>query len=448
MTVDMSPIGMTRMAVLADRWPDVAGVPRTRVNAAIAAALVRRVASRLPVRIELPTGVVLPGRKARAATDPALPVLRLNNPKAFFRRLGHGGLVGFGEAYQAGDWDADDLAGVLSVFAGAADRIVPSGLQWLRHLHGARQPRDERNSLDGAKRNIHRHYDLSNDLFTLFLDRSMTYSSALFDREPAAATWADLPGAQHAKMDRLLDAVRVGDGTRLLEVGTGWGELAIRAAQRGARVHTVTISREQRDLARQRALAAGVADRVDVDLRDYREIDTTTRYDATTCYDATMPRNATAPYDAIVSVEMIEAVGERYWPAYFTALDRLLAPGGKVGIQAITMRHERMLATRRTYTWMHKYIFPGGLIPSVEAIRQTTAAHTSLRLTSSFAFGHHYAATLRLWRDRFNAQSGRITALGFDEIFRRTWNLYLAYSEAGFRTGYLDVHHLVLERAA
>jgi cyclopropane-fatty-acyl-phospholipid synthase len=432
MTVASSPMDMHPMGVLADRWPDVAWVPRTRVNAAIAAALVRRVASRLPVRIELPTGVVLPGRKARTATQSVgeLPVLRLNNPKAFFRRLGHGGLVGFGEAYQAGDWDADDLAGVLSVFAGAADRIVPSGLQWLRHLHGARQPRAERNSLDGARRNIHRHYDLSNELFTLFLDRSMAYSSALFDREPAAATWTDLPVAQHAKMDRLLDQIGVRDGTRLLEVGTGWGELAIRGAQRGARVHTVTISREQRDLAQQRAQAAGVADRVDVELRDYREID------------------ASSPYDAIVSVEMIEAVGEQYWPAYFTALDRLLAPGGKVGIQAITMRHERMLATRRTYTWMHKYIFPGGLIPSVEAIRHTTAAHTSLRLTSTFAFGHHYAATLRLWRERFNAQADRITALGFDEIFRRTWNLYLAYSEAGFRTGYLDVHHLVLEREA
>ena len=423
------------MDTFTDRWPDVAGVPRTRVNAAIAAALVRRVAARLPVRIELPTGEVLPGRKARAATDPALPVLRLNNPKAFFRRLGHGGLVGFGEAYQAGDWEADDLAGVLSVFAGAADRIVPSGLQWLRHLHGARQPRDERNSLDGAKRNIHRHYDLSNDLFTLFLDRSMTYSSALFDREPAAATWTDLPAAQHAKMDRLLDQVGVRDGTRLLEVGTGWGELAIRAAQRGATVHTVTISQEQRDLAQQRALSAGVADRVEVELRDYREIDTPNSH-------------GRRPYDAIVSVEMIEAVGERYWPAYFATLDRLLAPGGKVGIQAITMRHERMLATRRTYTWMHKYIFPGGLIPSVEAIRQSAAAHTSLRVTSTFAFGHHYAATLRLWRDRFNAQAGRISELGFDEIFRRTWNLYLAYSEAGFRTGYLDVHHLVLERNA
>jgi cyclopropane-fatty-acyl-phospholipid synthase len=406
-----------------DRWPDVFRVPRTRVNAAIAAALVRRVAARLPVRIALPGGEIL------ATHSPDAPVLRINEPRAFFRRLGAHGLVGFGEAYQAGDWDADDLAGVLSVFASAADRIVPRGLQWLRHLHGTRQPRTERNTVDGARRNIHRHYDLSNDMFTQFLDDSMTYSSALFDGDPAAAAWPDLADAQHRKIDRLLDGIGVRDGTRLLEVGTGWGELAIRAARRGARVDTVTISAEQRELAQRRARAAGVADRVDVRLCDYRQIDRDARY------------------DGVVSVEMIEAVGERYWPAYFATLGGLLAPGGRIGIQAITMRHERMLATRRTYTWIHKYIFPGGLIPSVEAIAATAGRYGGLRITDSYAFGRHYAGTLRLWRDRFNEHAGRVGELGFDDVFRRTWNLYLAYSEAGFASGYLDVHQLILENS-
>jgi cyclopropane-fatty-acyl-phospholipid synthase len=410
--------------IATDRWPDVATVPVNRLNASVAAALIRRVARRLPLRVELPDGTPL----VRASTG---PVLRLVRPDAVYQRLGVAGLVGFGEAYQAGDWEAEDLTGVLSVFAGAADRIVPRPLQWLRHVHGARHPRSETNTLDGSRRNIHRHYDLSNELFALFLDPSMTYSSALFGRPSPSAPdlqWSSLEPAQHAKIDRLLDRIGVRDGTRLLEVGTGWGALAIRAAQRGARVHSVTISQEQLALARQRVADAGVADRVEVELRDYRQIP------------------AGSGYDAIASVEMIEAVGERFWPDYFRTLDRLLTDRGRIGIQAITMRHERMLATRHSYTWMHKYIFPGGLIPSVRAISQTLAAHTRLRLTDEFAFGQHYAATLRLWRQRFASQAARVETLGFDDVFRRTWNFYLAYSEAGFRSGYLDVHQLILER--
>jgi cyclopropane-fatty-acyl-phospholipid synthase len=415
--------------VVDDRWPDVATVPSKRVNAAIAARLVRRVAHRLPLRIEMPDGSALAPSNPSAA-GPGVPVLRLNRPEAFYQRVGAGGLIGFGEAYQAGDWDADDLAGVIAVFADSADRIVPRQLQWVRHVYNARHPRAERNTVDGARRNIHRHYDLSNDLFALFLDESMTYSSALFS--PAtinAAGWSDLTEGQHAKIDRLLDRINVHDGTRLLEIGTGWGELAIRAAMRGASVHTVTISEEQHALARRRALLAGVSDRVTVELRDYRLI------------------GADQRYDAIASVEMIEAVGEKYWPDYFATLDRLLAKGGRIGIQAITMAHERMRATRHTYTWIHKYIFPGGLIPSVDAIRKTLAGHTSLHLSEEFRFGQHYAATLRLWRERFSTQAEKVAALGFDNVFRRTWDLYLAYSEAGFRTGYLDVTHLVMERS-
>jgi cyclopropane-fatty-acyl-phospholipid synthase len=256
------------------------------------------------------------------------------------------------------------------------------------------------------------------------------YSSALFaNPDGADAGWDDLTTAQHAKIDRLLDRIGVRSGTRLLEVGTGWGELAIRAAQRGATVHSVTISQEQLALARQRAQTAGVADRVDIELRDYRLLD------------------RDGSYDAIASVEMIEAVGEKFWPDYFRTLNRLLADGGRVGIQAITMRHERMVATRHTYTWIHKYIFPGGLIPSVEAIRRTIAAHTDLHLTDEFSFGKHYATTLRLWRERFNASTEKVIDLGFDQLFQRTWNFYLAYSEAGFATGYLDVAQLVMERS-
>ena len=189
---------------------------------------------------------------------------------------------------------------------------------------------------------------------------------------------------------------------------------------------TVTISQAQLDLATKRVAEAGVSDRVDLRLQDYREVE--------------------GEFDAVVSVEMIEAVGEEYWPTYFAAIDRLLAPGGKVSIQAITMAHERMLATRRSFGWIQKYIFPGGLIPSLQAIDETLAAHTSLRVSQRRELGPHYARTLRLWRDRFTQEWPAIHAQGFDETFRRMWEFYLAYCEAGFRTGYLGVSQLQLTR--
>jgi cyclopropane-fatty-acyl-phospholipid synthase len=210
----------------------------------------------------------------------------------------------------------------------------------------------------------------------------------------------------------------------VLEIGTGWGELAIRAARRGARVRTVTISAEQRELAIRRVREAGLADRVSVELLDYRRV--------------------TGTYDAILSVEMIEAVAERYWPQYFAALDRLLAAGGRIGLQAITMPHHRMLATRRTQTWILKYIFPGGLIPSVTSIEDNVAAHTGLRVAERRGFGAHYGQTLRIWRERLLARQSELAQLGFDEVFGRMWLLYLCYAEAGFRSGYLDVSQFLL----
>ena len=249
----------------------------------------------------------------------------------------------------------------------------------------------------------------------------MTYSSGLF------APGDSLADAQRRKIDALLDRTGVGQATSVLEIGTGWGELAIRAAARGAQVTTVTISPSQWRTARRRAETAGVADRVDVQLRDYRE--------------------AAGSYDVVVSVEMIEAVGERYWPAYFTAIDRLLAPGGRAGLQAITMPHDRMLATRGGRTWIRKYIFPGGQIPSLQAITDALREHTSLRVTADYPMGQHYARTLAEWRSRFAGAAGQVRQLGFGPAFQRMWNLYLAYSEGGFRSGYLDVHQLVLERS-
>ena len=406
------------------RWPDVDTVPRAPLRGAAAAMLLRLVAGRVPLRVVADDRPMPPGP----------PVLRLHRPGAFHRRIGATGLIGLGEAYQAGDWDADDLAGLLIAAAGAMDgslgnlrklarlRHVP----WLRPMHGARSPAEEENTLEGSRRNIQRHYDLSNDMFALFLDETMTYSSGLF----TGPDDDDLAGAQRRKIDRLLDLTGVGDGTRVLEIGTGWGELAIRAARRGAVVRTITISAEQQALAQRRVEAAGVAGRVTIELRDYRQVEDP------------------IGYDAIVSVEMIEAVGQRYWPAYFGAVDRLLAPGGRAGIQAITMPDERLRYSADTYTWIQKYIFPGGVLLSVEEVERQLAAGTGLRLAERRAFGSSYAQTLRLWRDRFRANAEAVGRLGFDETFRRTWMYYLAYCEAGFVSGEIDVCQLILDRPA
>ena len=395
-------------------WRTLPPVPHKPVHAAICRMLFHRVARNLRVRVEMPDGTV------HGSTTPGDPVLRVHRD-AFFHRVGTDGLVGFGEAYMAGDWDADDLGAALAPFAARVDSLVPPWMQKLRRFYVRRQPPHEENTRHGARANIQRHYDLSNDLFALFLDESMSYSCALYEPGDTLET------AQERKIDRILDAVRAGPGARLLEIGSGWGALAIRAAKRGASVTTLTISREQQHEARRRVADAGVADRVDVELRDYRD--------------------ATGAYDAVVSVEMIEAVGERYWPVYFESIERLLAPGGRAGIQAIVLEHARMVATRSQYTWIHKYVFPGGALPSVRAIEQTLAAHTRLRVSDRFHLGPDYATTLREWRARFDAHAAEVDAIGFDHTFRRMWDFYLAYCEAGFATGYLDDVQLVLEAA-
>ncbi|WP_375503817.1 class I SAM-dependent methyltransferase [uncultured Jatrophihabitans sp.] len=401
------------------RWPDIANLPQSPVRAAIAKRLFRHAAAKLPMR------VVEPGGQWSGGGTHDDPVMRLVRPEAFFHRVGATGTIGFGEAYMAGDWTAHDLAGVLSAFASNMKDMIPPALHKLRNAVLSVQPHSGDNTIENARDNIHQHYDLSNELFTLFLDESMTYSSAVFAGDPEHSS-ESLVDAQRRKIDRLLDSAGVTHGTHLLEIGTGWGELAMRAARRGAHVTTLTISTEQAELAQRRINEAGLADRVTVKLQDYRE--------------------ATGRFDAVVSIEMIEAVGAQYWNTYFETIDRLLAPGGRVGLQAILQEDYTVLATKDTYTWIRKYIFPGGQLASVEAIERTLAGHTSLKVADRFSFGRHYAETLRRWRNTFDERSAEIDALGFDETFRRMWSLYLAYSEAGFRTGYLDVQQFTLTK--
>lgn len=423
-----------------DRWPglhDVPAGPRALAAARIARGLLVAAARRLEIDV-----VVSPSADPSLATGRTVasdrPTIVLHRPDEFYRRVGAQGLIGLGEGYQAGAWSSPDLARVLTVLAGEVATIVPEWMQRMRRLYVARAPSLHRNTETQTRGNIAHHYDLSNDLFATFLDPTLSYSAALFDTDlvrevdhlracaPDGEGAESLATAQERKVDRLLDQAGVGEGTRLLEVGTGWGELAIRAARRGATVRTVTLSSEQQALARERVAAAGYADRVQVDLLDYRAVDGT--------------------YDAIVSVEMIEAVGHEFWRTYFEKLDRVLALGGRVALQAITMPHDRMLATRDTYTWINKYIFPGGFLPSVEAIEQVTRRHTTLRVSDRLAFGAHYAETLRRWDEAFLAARDRVAELGFDDTFVRMWHFYLEYSRAGFASGYLDVQQLTLTR--
>ena len=354
-------------AVDLERWPAMVVPPPAPLRATLARLAFRRAARRAGISVRLPDG--------SSFGSPSGPVLDVINEEAFFARLGREGKIGFGEGYMAGDWDTPCLVEVLEAMAREINTLIPPRLQWIRRLYEGRHPEDEENDREGSRRNVARHYDLSNDLFAVFLDESMTYSSALFehDRETLAR-------AQERKIERLLDATRVGRDSRVLEIGTGWGELAIQAARRGAQVTSVTLSREQANLARRRVESAGLTARIDIRVEDYRDV--------------------VGQFDAVVSVEMIEAVGERWWPQYFRTLDERLAPSGRIGLQSILMGHDHLMATKSSWTWIHKYIFPGGLIPSEEAIRQVLSVHTGLQVVDQLRFGDSYATTLRQWRLR------------------------------------------------
>ncbi len=403
------------------------------VHAAVVRALLRRIVRSLDVQVQLPDGSLI------GSTRPGAPLMVIRDG-GFFDRVGLDHKLGVGEGYLAGEWQAGagtDLADLLTPFAERLTDIVPTPLRRFRRLVERRHPRHEDNDRAGARSNISRHYDLSNELFATFLDETMTYSAASFEGgggdDAGAIGFDGLASAQMHKIERILDIAHVGAGTRLLEIGTGWGQLAIQAARRGALVDTITLSQEQHDLARERIADTGLAERVQVRLCDYRDV------------AADSSDELAGSYDAVVSVEMIEAVGERYWADYFQSVARALRPGGRFGLQAITMAHDRMLDSRHAFGWVHKYVFPGGLIPSLEAIAEY-AGQAGLRERSAASLGPDYAHTLRLWRQRFLEQQEQVRALGFDEHFRRVWEYYLAYSEAGFRSGHLDVWQLALER--
>lgn len=332
-----------------------------------------------------------------------------------FARVVRGGDMAFAEAYMDGWYDTPDLPALLTLGAlnqAALEKAFQA--TWLRRMVWRLIHARRGNSKRGSARNIAAHYDLGNEFYKLWLDRSMTYSSALYD----SGGERSLEQAQDAKYSRILDRLGVRQGDSILEIGCGWGGFAEMAAARGARVHGITISREQLDFARERMARNDLTHNARLEFRDYRDIE--------------------GAYDHIVSIEMVEAVGEKYWPRYFATLARHLRPGGKALIQAITIADHAFEQYCRGTDFIQRYIFPGGMLLS----RQKLAEHArqaGLKLADAYGFGQDYARTLSAWLERFDGVSEKIRHMGFDERFQRMWRYYLAYCIAGFSTGRTDV---------
>lgn len=369
--------------------------------------------------------IVLPGGRVIELGDGGdgeSAVLRVNGYRALRRAL-TGGDIGFAEGYLAGDWDTPDLARLLSALAVNFEALGPLGAgNPVHRLFQFRLKLLQVNTLRGSRRNIHAHYDLGNAFYEAWLDPGMTYSGAMF-----AHADDTLETAQARKYAALAQAIGLRRGHSVLEIGCGWGGFAEFAAREfEARVTAVTISPAQHAYAEARIHRAGLADRVEVRLCDYRHI--------------------AGRFDRVVSIEMFEAVGERYWPTFFDVLRDRLAPGGRAGLQVITMRDDLFADYRRRVDFIQRYVFPGGMLPAERGLVQA-AGHAGLRCSEATRFGPDYARTLQAWSGRFERAWPQLRGARFDERFGRLWRFYLAYCEAGFATGRTDLIQLALDPA-
>jgi cyclopropane-fatty-acyl-phospholipid synthase len=351
--------------------------------------------------------------------------IRINRP-AFFSRLARAGNIGLGEAWTDGDWDSDDPTGILELLIHNIDALKKSGLtaSIVKRFISLIGHTRNRNTKKGSRRNIHAHYDLGNDFYSLFLDpETMMYSSALFNHPDEI-----LAEAQRRKIHRLIELADIRPEHRVLEIGCGWGGFAIETARAtGCKVTGITISEEQYTYARQRIAAEGLEDRVEILLCDYRDMAGT--------------------FDRIVSIEMLEAVGHQYYGTYLVACDRLLKPGGRVVLQVITIPDQRYNAYRANPDWIQKHIFPGGMLPSLTELSKAMTKYSGFTVEHLDNIGLHYAETLRRWRYAFAEQAEQLTAMGYDERFQRQWIYYLCYCEAGFQSRFTNNLHLVLTRS-
>ncbi|TCS63892.1 cyclopropane-fatty-acyl-phospholipid synthase [Primorskyibacter sedentarius] len=369
---------------------------------------------------------VLPdGRVFRAEGKVPGPVAQLDihNPDIFARLIRDGDL-GFSDAYLEEWWSTPDLMAFMDLIHADNDVLFDGfpGMGLVRAFERARFWLRS-NSRRQAKKNIAHHYDLGNDFYGLWLDETMTYSSALFETGQES-----MERAQIAKYAQLVDQMGAKPGDHVLEIGCGWGGFAEYAAkERGLRVTALTISREQFDYARDRIAAAGLSDMVELKLQDYRD--------------------ETGTYDGIASIEMFEAVGEKYWPVYFNTVRERLKPGANATLQIITVQDKRWDVYRRGVDFVQKHIFPGGMLPSPMALR-SEVERAGLKIARSVEFGESYSQTLRRWHDTFNARWEEISQLGFDDRFRRMWNFYLTSCAATFHSGNCDVTQITLTRPA
>ena len=336
--------------------------------------------------------------------------VHIHDPVAY-REVLTGGSLGAGEAYMLGHWSSPGLVDVIRLFTAnmATLDAMDSRSSLVRRLGLAMRHAFNNNSPAGSQRNISAHYDLGNDFFALFLDPSMMYSAAVFPRAEAS-----LEEASTHKMKLLCEQLQLREGDHLLEIGTGWGGMAIYAARHyGARVTTTTLSREQYRYSRERVRQAGLEHRVSVLCQDYRQLE--------------------GHYDKLVSIEMIEAVGHQYYPEYFRKCSALLQPGGLMAIQAITVGDQRYEQARDAVDFIKRYVFPGGCLPSVEVISKHLRQDTDMQMIHLLDITGDYANTLAHWRERFFEQLGEVRRQGFDETFERMWEFYLCYCEGGFR---------------
>ena len=360
--------------------------------------------------------VVLPGGELRRFGAGSPVRLTVHDP-AFFTRIATRGKLGPGESYTAEEWDADDLVALFELLLRNADAVAERHPR-LHRLLELRPRLHRRNGVARSRRNIAYHYDLGNELFALMLDETMTYSCAVFDRPEAT-----LAEAQRAKYERLCRLLRLGADDHVLELGCGWGGFARYAAEtRGCRVTGITISREQAALARERT--GGLP--IEILERDYRLVE--------------------GQFTKVVSIEMLEAIGADQFGAFFATIDRVLAPGGRAAVQTILVPDQRWHRYRRTPDWIERYVFPGCLIPSLEAVTHAAARHSRLAVYGVDEIGEHYAETLRRWRAAFHARIDDVRRLGYDRRFERTWDFYLAFCEAAFRTRALRDAQLLLVR--
>jgi len=407
-SVPSPPIRATTAAIAA-----LPGVPASAKGALLACSRVRNGS----LTITLPNGVTLLCGDGKGPSA----VMNVRDYK-FARRLLDNGDIGFAEGFMAGDWDSPDLSALLTLFADNVERIsrfffggtIGRVINFLRH-----QRRE--NTREGSKRNILAHYDLGNSFYEAWLDRTMTYSAAKFD-----AQTRDLEAAQLAKYRALAKHLDLKPGEHMLEIGCGWGGFAeIAAKEFGARVTGLTISDEQLAFARARMEKAGLSHLVEIRHQDYRDVE--------------------GPFDKVASIEMFEAVGEKYWPAYFGKIAEVLKPGGRAALQIITIKDELFEHYRSRADFIQRYVFPGGMLASIERLKRETAA-AGLVWRAADAFGQSYAETLAEWGRRFTGKWDDIRAMGFDDRFKQLWRFYLSYCEAGFRTGRTDVVQLELAR--